>query len=192
MHSHHKHANSIMNSKETLTLEHIDPRNHTLVTGLKNDFNEVLADASYNYSKSDYFLPYRIHSYNAPINPGDIGEFLIQGEWVATEFMGEWYVHEAQKYSRRMTGLKHYNKDSSQVWEDRIQNFEQATNSYVIVCSWDGKLSKNLEVRRHCEHGLSRILKLWVAIKGTNCCLIPHNRKWSPIASAYRSRKPLN
>ena len=181
-----------MNSSKTLTLEHIDPRNHTLVSGLKNDFNEVVADASYNYSKSDYFLPYRVQNYSAPVNPGDLGEFLIQGEWVVTEFMGEWYVHEAQKYSQRMTGLKNYGKDSTLMWENRIQGFEQRTNSHVIVCSWDGKLSKNLQVRRSCEHGLSKVLSLWAAIKGNNCCLIPHNRKWSPIAAAYRSRKPLN
>ena len=190
--THPKHANNIMNSEETLTLEHIDPRNHQLVSGLKNDFNEVLADASYNYSKADYFLPYRVNKYPAPLNPGDLGEFLIQGEWVVTQFMGEWYLHEALKHSARRKGLKNYGKDVTEMWEARIQEYEQRTNTHVIVCSWDGKLSKNNPVRRKCEHELSKVLSLWVAIKGPNCCRFAHNRKWSPIAAAYRSRKPLN
>ena len=183
-HSHHKHASSIMINAEKLTLEHIDPRNHTLVSGLKNDFNEILADASYNYSKSDSFLPYRAKDYPAPTNPGDVGEFLIQGEWVVTPFMGEWYLHESLKYSARRSGLMHYGTDNTSMWEERIKEYEQRTNTYVIVCSWDGKLAKHHPVRRRCEHKLSKVLDLWVAIKGSNCCLIPHNRKWSKIANA--------
>jgi len=178
-----------MDSREKLTLEHIDPRNHTLVTGLKNDFNEILADASYNYSKSDSFLPYRIKDYAAPINPGDIGEFLIQGEWVVTPFMGEWYLHEALKHSARRTGLMHYGTDNTSIWEERIREYEKRTNTHVIVCSWDGKLAKNHQVCRRCEHKLSKILSLWVAIKGSNCCLTPHNRKWSKIANAAAIKK---
>jgi hypothetical protein len=192
MHSHHKHANSIMDSTEVLTKEHIDPRNHQLVSGLKNDFNEILADASYNYSKSDSFLPYRVKDYPAPTNPGDLGEFLIQGEWVITPFMGDWYRHEALKYSARRKGLIHYGTDSTSMWEERIHEYEQRTGTHVVVCSWDGTLSKNNQVRRKCEHELSKVLSLWVAIKGPNCCRFAHNRKWAPIAAAYRARKPLN
>ena len=77
-----------------LTLEHIDPRNGVLVSGLENEFNEILADYSYNSRKINRFVPYRVRNYSAPINEGDVGEFLIGGEWVVCEFMvkgGLWW-----------------------------------------------------------------------------------------------------
>ena len=175
-----------MSTDAELTLEHIDPRNHILVSGLRNEYNEILADASYNYSKSDYFLPYRIKNFDAPVNPGDVGEFLIQGEWVPTEFMGEWYIREAQKYSARMRGLVSYGRDSSALWEQRIREYEETYGTKIIVCSWDGSLSKNCKVRRRCQHELSKVLSLWVAIKGSNCCRFEHNRKWAPVGAETR------
>jgi len=77
-----------------LSVEHIDPRNGVLVSGLENEFNEVIADLSYNSRKVNRFVPYRVCEYPAPTNEGDVGEFLIGGEWVFCEFMvegGTWW-----------------------------------------------------------------------------------------------------
>jgi hypothetical protein len=78
-----------------LSLEHLDPRNHSLVCGLRNEFNEIIADFYYNSGKQNRFVPYRVCDYPAPVNPGDLGEFLIDGEWKVCEFAvkgGEWWV----------------------------------------------------------------------------------------------------
>ena len=72
-----------------LSVEHIDPRNGVLVSGLENNLNEVIADYSYNSRKVNRFVPYRVCEYPAPVNEGDVGEFLIGGEWVVCEFMTE-------------------------------------------------------------------------------------------------------
>lgn len=75
-----------------VTIEHIDPRNGRLVSGLCNEFNEILSDHSYNSRKTDRFVPYRVCDYPAPVTFGDVGEFLIGGEWVVCEFGGpEWW-----------------------------------------------------------------------------------------------------
>ncbi len=80
---------------DSFSLEHIDPRNGVLVCGLCNELNEVLAQHSWNSAKQNRFVPYRVCEYPAPVNPGDIGEFLIQGEWVVCEFAvkgGQWWA----------------------------------------------------------------------------------------------------
>jgi len=80
-----------------LTLEHIDPRNGVLVSGLCNEFNEILADHSYNSRKTNRFVPYRVCDYPAPVTFGDEGEFLVGGEWVVTEFGGELWWRESSQ-----------------------------------------------------------------------------------------------
>lgn len=80
-----------------LTLEHVDPKTHSLVCGLCNDFNEVLADASYNYRKQNRFVPYRVKDYPAPVTFGDTAEFLVQGQWVVCEFGGETWWAESNR-----------------------------------------------------------------------------------------------
>ena len=76
-----------------LNLEHIDPKKSKFVSGLENDYNESIADESYNKSKNNRFVPYRVCDYPAPVTFGDIGEFLIEGEWVVCEFGGlEWWA----------------------------------------------------------------------------------------------------
>ena len=75
-----------------LSLEHIDPRTHPLVCGLMNEITEILAEESYNKRKNNRFVPYRVCDYIAPVTFGDIGEFLINGEWVVCVFGGkEWW-----------------------------------------------------------------------------------------------------
>lgn len=85
-------------SPNDITLEHIDPISHPLVSGLRNDFNEVMAVGSYNYSKRNLFVPYKGV---APQNEGDVCEFLIKGEWMMTEFLGEWWRMEAVRILQR-------------------------------------------------------------------------------------------
>jgi hypothetical protein len=76
-----------------LSIEHIDPRNGVLVSGLENNFNEVIADLSYNSKKVNRFVPYRVCNYPAPVNEGDVGEFLIGAE-IATDNPGKWVICE--------------------------------------------------------------------------------------------------
>jgi hypothetical protein len=88
-------------NKNTLTVEHIDPRwaegrDYQLVCGFSEGplarYNEIIADHSYNSRKTNRFVPYRVCNHPAPITFGDIGEFLINGEWVVCEFGGgEWW-----------------------------------------------------------------------------------------------------
>lgn len=106
-----------------LTIEHIDPKNGVLVSGLSNEFNEVLCDQSYNSRKNNRFVPYRVCDYPAPITFGDTGEFLIGDQWVVCEFGGpEWWIESniignahtkcgnantpAQQRARREVGIR--------------------------------------------------------------------------------------
>ena len=80
-----------------VNLEHIDPRKSKFVCGLKNDYNEIIADESYNKSKNNRFVPYRVYDYPAPVTFGDVGEFLIDGEWVICEFGGPKWQAESNR-----------------------------------------------------------------------------------------------
>ncbi len=81
-----------------LNLEHIDPKKSHLVSGLTNNqYNEIIADESYNKRKNNRFVPYRVCDYPAPVTFGDIGEFLIEGEWVVCEFGGEEWWTESNR-----------------------------------------------------------------------------------------------
>jgi hypothetical protein len=101
-------------TENPLSLEHIDPRNGVLVSGLENEFNEVIAELSYNSRKTNRFVPYRVCSYPAPINEGDIGEFLIGGEWVVCAFMvahGVWWEESNRIGNGAVEGGKKSAKD---------------------------------------------------------------------------------
>ena len=86
---------------DTLTLEHIDPRNHSLICGFYGNAlamnNEIMADHSYNSRKTNRFVPYRVCDYSAPITFGDMGEFLIGEEWKICEFGGMEWMEESRK-----------------------------------------------------------------------------------------------
>ena len=90
-----------MSRHNVICLEHIDPRwtgsDYQLICGLCNDFNEVLADISYNTRKTNRFVPYRVKDYPAPTTFGDTGEFLINGLWVVCEFGGSEWWQESNK-----------------------------------------------------------------------------------------------
>jgi len=81
-----------------LNLEHIDPKKSHLVSGLTgNDYNEIIAEESYNKRKNNRFVPYRVCEHPAPVTFGDIGEFLIEDEWIVCEFGGETWWAESNR-----------------------------------------------------------------------------------------------
>lgn len=82
---------------DCLSVEHIDPRKHKLICGLKNEFNEILADSTYNKSKNNRFVPYRVCEHPAPVNFGDVCEFLIEGCWMLCIFGGTEWCQEANR-----------------------------------------------------------------------------------------------
>lgn len=79
------------------SLEHIDPRDSKFICGLENQYNEIWVDESYNARKTNRFVPYRVNGYPAPMTFGDIGEFLINLEWVVCEFGGETWWEESNR-----------------------------------------------------------------------------------------------
>jgi hypothetical protein len=101
-----------------LTLEHIDPCNGVLVSGLRNQFNEVLADDSYNYRKTNRFVPYRVCEYPAPVTFGDIGEFLISGEWVVCEFGGDAWWAESNRIGNSQVQKPFSGKKRTEEWKE--------------------------------------------------------------------------
>ena len=86
-----------MTSPNDITLEHIDPLNSDHICGLRVPSNEVMAEGRYNYAKANKFVPYRINGFPAPVNPGDLCEFLFYGEWVVSEFFGADWHEEARR-----------------------------------------------------------------------------------------------
>jgi hypothetical protein len=81
-----------------LNLEHIDPKKSHLVSGLTgNDYNEIIAEESYNKRKNNRFVPYRVCEHPAPVTFGDIGEFLIEDKWIVCEFGGETWWAESNR-----------------------------------------------------------------------------------------------
>jgi hypothetical protein len=88
--------------KYTLSVDHIDPRwvegrDYQLICGLECEDNLLLCPLSYNATKQNKFVPYRIEAFTAPRQFGDVGEFLINGEWTVCEFGGDEWKKEAKK-----------------------------------------------------------------------------------------------
>jgi hypothetical protein len=94
--------------ENSLSLEHIDPLRHHLICGLKNDHNEIVADLNYNKSKNNRFVPYRVLTLPPPVTFGDMGEFLIKGQWVVCEFGGEAWKKECRRvgFNSTVTGSR--------------------------------------------------------------------------------------
>ncbi len=108
------------------SVEHIDPRNGVLVSGLQNSYNEVITSVSYNAQKVNRFVPYRISTSGPPVNPGDMGEFLIgseiesdtPGEWVVCEFMvygGIWWKESNRIGNAQTEGGKKIGKVNGKI-----------------------------------------------------------------------------
>jgi hypothetical protein len=99
------------------TVEHIDPKNGVLVSGLDININVIIAEESYNKRKTNRFVPYRVKTYPAPVNFGETGEFLIQGEWVICEFGGtEWWAESTKIGCSQTSSRKHF--EASRVFFD--------------------------------------------------------------------------
>jgi hypothetical protein len=98
-----------------LTKEHIDPRKGVLVSGLENDFNEVIADWTYNARKVNRFVPFRcVGDEPWPVTFGDFSYFLIGEEWVYCEFGGpEWWEESNRVGNSQVSGGK--NSKSTEV-----------------------------------------------------------------------------
>ena len=84
-------------SPTDISLEHIDPVNSDHICGLRVPLNEIFAEGSYNYAKANKFVPYRVKDHPAPVNPGDLCEFLINGDWVVLEFYSDPWHAEARR-----------------------------------------------------------------------------------------------
>lgn len=134
-----------------ISLEHIDPRKHPLVSGFEKDPNEILASVSYNARKNNWFVPYRVCDYPAPVTFGDIGEFLIQDFWCVVEFGGEWWMNEAKRLMSILNPRPH--AKSQQQWESEISSKETELGIHVIVCSPTGLISNKLRCSASCSHG---------------------------------------
>ena len=72
-----------------------------LVCGLDIDPNKRNADISDNSRKSDRFLPYRLLGDALPPREvGDVALFLVEGEWVEMEWLGERWYEETTRTGR--------------------------------------------------------------------------------------------
>jgi hypothetical protein len=88
-------------------IDHIDPsweegRDYQLVCGLDSPLNFKERDPSFNITKSNRFLPWRVSEGEigvSPIEEGDLCLFLDpdSGEWVLEEFLGSWWMSKSQK-----------------------------------------------------------------------------------------------
>lgn len=108
-----------------LTIEHIDPRKGVLISGLKNDFNEIIADNSYNSRKSNRFVPYRVCDYPAPVTFGDICEFLIEEKWVVCEFGGQLWWAESNRIGNVHVQKPFLGKKRTQEWKEFISKLQK-------------------------------------------------------------------
>jgi hypothetical protein len=100
------------------TIEHIDPEKGVLVSGLSVKENLIIADESYNKRKNNRFVPYRVKDYPAPVNFGEIGEFLINGDWLICEFGGGEWWEESNKIGCSQTSRKRHYPDATRVFFD--------------------------------------------------------------------------
>ena len=98
-------------SSKDICLEHIDPISSDHVCGLRVPLNEILAEGSYNYAKSNKFVPYRVKNHPAPVNPGDTGEFLIDGVWTVLKFYSDRWHAEARRIGCASTKNRSWKTD---------------------------------------------------------------------------------
>ena len=85
------------NSRHSIHLDHIDPRNGKLVSGLDVPENLIALGHIPNSVKGNRFVPYRVEAFAAPRALGDMCEFLINGEWLVCEFGGKTWRKESNR-----------------------------------------------------------------------------------------------
>ena len=117
---------------QTVSLEHIDPIRHSLICGLRNDLNEILASLSYNARKTNRFVPYRVCEHPAPVTFGDMCEFLIEDEWVVCEFGGDIWWAESNRVGNatntRRCGLRTWSEEDMVLRREILKKAREARN----------------------------------------------------------------
>ena len=118
----------------------MDPRNHPLVSGFCVPENEIIADSHYNTRKSNRFVPYRVGKHGYHHTYGDVGEFLINGEWTECVFGGAAWNAEANRIGNAQVkgghvtkelgvGIHGIDKVNSQRWECTVTGFVSTPGS---------------------------------------------------------------
>jgi hypothetical protein len=135
--------------KDTLSIDHIDPRwaegrDYQLICGLECEDNLLLCPLSYNATKQNKFVPYRIEALPAPRQFGDVGEFLIDGEWVVCEFGGDEWHAEARAIGCGST--------QNRFWINNPEQHREACSRGGIVSGRNNVLNGHLESLRTPEH----------------------------------------
>ena len=117
---------------QSVSLEHIDPIRHTLICGMRNDLNEILASLSYNARKTNRFVPYRVCDHPAPVTFGDVCEFLIEDEWVVCEFGGDIWWAESNRVGNatntRRCGLRTWSEEDMVLRREILKKAREARN----------------------------------------------------------------
>jgi hypothetical protein len=158
----------------TDTLDHIDPvwfpgekeepHHEQLVCGLDIPENHRIVDISENSLKADRFLQWRVEGdHTPPREAGDRAWFLIDGDWVWTEFLGDEWFAETKRQGRfhqaRQGRASAQRRDGFIGWRDRqteeeVADFDQRRTDAVRAAveagnRWGFMLPEN----RDCAKG---------------------------------------
>lgn len=171
----------------TDTLDHIDPiwfpgekeepGREQLVCGLDIPENHRVIDVSENSRKSDRFLPWRIEGDSTPPHEaGDRAWFLIDGDWVWIEFLGDEWFAETKRQGRfhqaRQGRASAQRRDGFIGWRDRqdadaVREFDTRRAGVVRAMAKSGKRwGFMLQENKDCAKGgrVSGRMK-WMCLK---------------------------
>lgn len=130
-----------------MEFDHIDPeypayswekgiKNYQLICGWRCLANLCELTPSDNCKKCDAFVPYRVKDLKAPSKPGDMCEFLIDGEWKVCEFLGkEWWFQASEiGYGKIINGKKNSRtKKAREANSKRGKGSRMANNGEINV-----------------------------------------------------------
>jgi hypothetical protein len=140
------------------SVDHVDPINHTLVCGLKNQHNEVEAGYSYNSRKTNHFVPYRVCGFPAPNYFGDFGEFLINDEWVVCEFGGSTWWEESNRVGNNHTAPA---SEKQKAAARKVGARNKASGLLSRAGKKGGKISGPKNGRKNVESGHLDRIRSW-------------------------------
>ena len=136
-------------NRRNFDIDHIDPRwkdgrDYQLVCGLDCPNNLREEDPGINSAKSNRFLPWRWSREDlgvVPEEPGDLAQFLVNGEWVLMEFLSEeWFKSSVGTCSRShrkinleslATGRQKFRRDNPEQYLDLIGNLINSGKSWI-------------------------------------------------------------
>ena len=78
---------------------------------------------------------------------GDIGEFLIGGEWVVAEFGGEWWINEARRLLTKWRPVPH--AKGTEYWLQRMEDKERELDCAIMACSMNGVINTKTRGESH-------------------------------------------